>query len=77
MNANDGYSKPSLLDYLQWLMLYSMFTEEGLRKRAERVKGTPYAKLLLEVADARKDKGLSGVNAMRIVHDTQELIGVR
>ena len=70
-NANSGYPRPSLFDYLQWLMLYGLFTPDGLRKRADRLGSSPYSELLLTVANAREEKGLSGVNAMKIVHEAQ------
>ena len=76
-DANIGYPRPSILDYLEWLMLYGMFTEKGLRKRAEMIGKCPYQDILLAVADARATKGLSGVNAMKIVHEAQRQAGVR
>ena len=77
MTANDGYPRPSLFDYLRWAFVYDLYTERGLRDRAKRVGENPYGKFLIEVADARKTKGLSGVNAMKIVHEHQRRTGAR
>ena len=77
MSANDGYPKPGFLDYFQWAFVFNLYTEKGLRERAQNAKGTPYSKFLLEVADARRDKRLNGVNAMKIVHEAQKRVGAR
>lgn len=77
MSANMGYPRASIFDYIQWLLLYPLFTESGLRKRAARLPNGEYSRFLIEIADARRDKGLSGVNAMKIVHETQRRLGAR